>query len=508
MHHIGSNSNRAIPGTPSVTAPRESQGIVKLAPKPRPTNQTVASPLSASFIRNCLGSIELDKVIKFLGNKKPGDYLIRESTTSPGTYTLSFLKKNGEVSNIRNIRSFENAEFAIKKESLTPRLISPEEYKASLAQEEPSLELNPKEKEAPLTTVQTIHSSGFLDKGSMDFMFFSFLTGSFAGMGKRVEPLLPDNQAVVDSLNTKTKMADRSPNARCLINLVKAIRDKDPTLSILSTVDLFAENKEDRPLKFSFTECAAQGIRDEMEDEHFILNLPNNEKLIGVFDGHDGDVMAKFAKQYFKEHFSYELSKNPDDLEKVFQTLLDKINAEAKARGLPSGSTVCVTYINNENMAYTLTLGDSETKVFRKIGGKWKVIPLSLVMNWCKRKEEKRASDLSREVWERQNNYDAKKRLSPLSTWGSNVPRALGDFRFDHSGIINKGKVTRFQLEKNDVLISACDGLWDYVSDDSISQMLDYNSGQITAENLTRYALYKEIKPSKDNVTVIIANAN
>lgn len=522
MQHIGPNSQ--IPSSRChFTAPSTFQMGVKLAPKPKPTSQTASAGPSPSFIKNCLGALRSDQLIKFFSDKKPGDYIIRESNTNKGELTLSYLRKPGnvpgDITNKRNLTSIEDAEAFIKNAGLTPRMIPAEEYMAFLVEEHPvlqSFKLSSREKESIAEAILPIRNGGSLrfTAGDLDFMV-SFQSGRFLVKDlvkekKKQESILRDNPAAINILNTKFKMASYEPEVRGMINLMKAIRDEDRSLSVLSKIDLFAVNDSLRPLDYSFTDHEDQGYRKEMEDEHFILNLPNNEKLIGVFDGHGGSLMAEFAKKYFVEHFSEELSKNPNNIEEVFQTLLDKITVEARAKKIGSGCTVCVTYITNENVAYSLTLGDSEAKVFRKIEDKWRAIPLSLVMDWGKKKEEKRAPERVRSEWKSNPDYkDPKARRSPYLGWGANTSRSLGDFMYIDdmdAGFIHKGKVTRFQLEEGDVLISGCDGLWDFVTNEELSQILSDKEGNVTAEYLTNYALNKK-SPSTDNITIIVANA-
>ncbi|CDR33561.1 hypothetical protein [Criblamydia sequanensis] len=322
---------------------------------------------------------------------------------------------------------------------------------------------------------------------------------------KKVEgTLLPGNKLIEQLVTEKRALKDIAPRYRHLVNTYRALRNAK-MLDLLQHIDLTHINTSAKPLNWSTSEFSAQGPRPSMEDAHLHLKLPEMGELYCVFDGHGGDFgpshpVADLAKEVFEREFENELKENPKDAAQVFNKLFAKIHKEAVEKKLPGGTTAVVTFVDTNNIATIGTIADSEARVARKIDGKWRLIPLSLVMDFGKRKEAKRAPMETQRAWAENPAWfgNAKNRRVALQ----NVSRALGD---NFEGIAHKAKISQFQLEKDDLLIVGCDGIWDYVMDEEILKLID-SKGNLDANALGEFALYK--KYAQDNVTVMVSKAN
>lgn len=301
-----------------------------------------------------------------------------------------------------------------------------------------------------------------------------------------------------------------SPEEKMQKNLVKAIKEhhKEEVLKF----DVLKVDPKPAPLRLDIQDAENIGLRKEMEDAHDIVRLERGS-LLCVFDGHsDLGHVAKYAAKHFKKHFSRALSENPEDIRKAFTSIIDRIHQKVKTKSLAGGTTAVVSYIDDKtNIIYTATLADSEAKLYRKIDDKIYTIPLSPIRNWGRPKEAQRASialgDPSiAEKWP--NEKDAKY----IRFCGVNISRAIGDHELadcdGNKGIIQKPKITMCQMHKDDLLIVACDGLWDFATEDELHKEIispamsdSYNGICDKAVGLSKSHQTK--KGNNDNITVI-----
>lgn len=247
-----------------------------------------------------------------------------------------------------------------------------------------------------------------------------------------------------------------------------------------------------------------QGRRYQMEDAHF---FQENEKgiLLGVFDGHNGIEVARYACYRFQELFFSILE---DDVSKAFFTVFATIQEEIENKHSEwesIGSTAVVSYIEKAtNYVYTATLGDSEANIYRKIGKKRKSLPLSCIRNWGTKRDAYSAKlALGEAIPFKKNSKEMRHPppgISVHSGSGLNVSRALGDVLF--KGVIHSPKITLTTLLPGDILLLACDGLKDFVTEKEILKIIEIHQGRYSlVEDLIDYAI--SVNHSTDNVTIL-----
>jgi serine/threonine protein phosphatase PrpC len=284
---------------------------------------------------------------------------------------------------------------------------------------------------------------------------------------------------------------------------------------------MFTELKP--PLNFNFSEASKIGPRRTMEDAHFYKIIPQG-LLTGVFDGHGGKSVAQLANQMFQDKFTETLAKQKGNVRETFVKLINEIHEEViKDRALDGmGSTAVVCYIDKRtHLIYTATLADSEANIYRAIeSSDLKSIPLSCVRDWSCKKEALRASismgvpEIATEWPLAQNPKQLRYSLMDSVEFKQiNVSRAIGDFDVvgtpEKPGLIHKPKITVNRVERGDILVLACDGLKDFVTEWQLISKLKEEVEDITmAEYLARTAVSKMFGRHGDNVTVVVINVS
>lgn len=266
--------------------------------------------------------------------------------------------------------------------------------------------------------------------------------------------------------------------------------------------------RNNRPLLFFSSESTDVGGREEQEDAHFFLE-EKDHILTGLFDGHSGRLVADYVCKYFPKKFKQIFGEVDENVHRAFEQTINEIQKSiAKKRELHSqGSTAVVCYIDKKRgLIYTATLGDSEANIYREIDGQRKSIPLSCVRDWSSKKDARRIavalSDPS--IAEKWPTHSKPKHLRYPAIIGVNLSRCFGDVghrqRSIHPTIIHKPKITVQKYFSGDIIMLACDGLKDYVSEDEIVQQIkETRSYKHLASNVVKHA----VKTSKDNVSVI-----
>lgn len=289
--------------------------------------------------------------------------------------------------------------------------------------------------------------------------------------------------------------------------------------------------------------ASTQGRRDEMEDTHlatkisFSMNSKTYEgELYGVFDGHSGKEVADLLVARFKDVLQEELNgsegETPTDetiTEALTNTFL-KIHKEAHAALYKAGSTATCALIFNGKI-YVPNVGDARTLIVKK----GETIQLSEDAKPLKKRFQKQINavpdddhTINRYILEK-NNSSSKiihqdkdvSRIESTRKLNDNefevgrifskkrpdcslaMARTVGDRAFELSA---KPKITGVDSEEGDLLVLACDGLWDVATTNEVGEAvkamlaMGLDETQIASE-LTKAALRHG---SKDNISVMV----
>ena len=107
-----------------------------------------------------------------------------------------------------------------------------------------------------------------------------------------------------------------------------------------------------------------QGWRINMEDAHIIkeVELAEGERglLVGVFDGHGGEEVAKYAEDNFEKIFLAEMAKNADSFKETLTNTFMIMDAQLDEYEYSEsqGATSCVVLITPSKI-YCANAGDS-----------------------------------------------------------------------------------------------------------------------------------------------------
>lgn len=259
-----------------------------------------------------------------------------------------------------------------------------------------------------------------------------------------------------------------------------------------------------------------QGYRRDMEDTHVITDLPSlpDHLFVTVFDGHGGSGAANYAALNMVRHLEdtpqfqhYVAAQDSEKIEllgealrQTFITTDDLLRAEwesASDRG--SGCTAVVACVTPR---YIICANAGDSRCVLGTGATTK--PLSEDHKPLNEGELKRIEAAGGSVSYKRVDGDLA------------VSRALGDFQYKKRDDLppEKQKVTcdpditvHERTSSDDVLILACDGVWDVMSSHDCIELTRaiFASGesnmQLVAEEIVDVSMHKG---SKDNISAVV----
>ncbi|ORX61077.1 protein serine/threonine phosphatase 2C [Piromyces finnis] len=238
-------------------------------------------------------------------------------------------------------------------------------------------------------------------------------------------------------------------------------------------------------------------------------NLENDISFFGVFDGHSGGVVSKYASKELHKILINDnefKSKNYEKaLKSAFFKLDDQMQKDAELSNCEAGSTAVVSLIVDKSL-YIANCGDSRAI----ISSNGKAIALSI-------DHKPTLPDEKTRIYNSGGFLQSGRVNGQLA-----VSRSLGDFIYKtNTGISNEEQTVtanpdvqfRNIVEDDEFMVLACDGVWDYMSNE---QVIDFIREGISnrlglsqiAENLLNECASEKAdgskKPSFDNMTMII----
>jgi serine/threonine protein phosphatase PrpC len=260
-----------------------------------------------------------------------------------------------------------------------------------------------------------------------------------------------------------------------------------------------------------------QGWRKDHEDAHFLLQEKDAWATFGVMDGHGGQKAAQLAAVELPKRLGAATKGRKNvtgpGVEKVQQAFqqTDQFLYEKLDNGKEQSGSTCVVagcrkQADGKYSCFVANAGDSRGLMIRRKG---KVVVAS----------EDHKPDRA----------DEKERITAAGGWVSSDPsegcarldgslavsRGFADFTYKEDGKApTEQKVSCIPelyfsvLDAGDLLILACDGIFDVMTNDELVDMVlekvdqpGADLGQVAAD-ITRHCL---VKDSKDNMTILIA---
>lgn len=266
--------------------------------------------------------------------------------------------------------------------------------------------------------------------------------------------------------------------------------------------------------------AAMQGFRSSMEDAHVVMDLPGlptPHLFLAVFDGHSGDGAAKYAEKNIvrvlreTKSWSEYCANGCEDvyllsaaLKEAFISVDEEMRVEVEVG--KSGTTSVVAVVTP---AHIVCANAGDSRCVLGTGGRTATKPLSHDHKPSLPEELARIDKAGGWVQYRVGGARVDGDLA--------VSRGLGDFKFkDNPALLPaEQKVTcvpdvvvHAREPDDDVLLLACDGVWDVFDSDAAVNavrelyLLGEEDMQKIAEEVADVALEKK---SEDNISVVVA---
>ncbi len=259
----------------------------------------------------------------------------------------------------------------------------------------------------------------------------------------------------------------------------------------------------EKPLQTSFNGIEFMGKKRLYQDRCCVQTLNERFFLCGVYDGHCnmGELVAIEIKHTLSLSLLRKIEKMSGDIEQAFIDIFHKLNEKICSKYPTGGSTAYVALIDKiDNILYSSIIGDSEGKIYRKQNEKGTLFPLSPERNFDHPEEYVRAilaNPAYKEAFELTSGKK-RKRVGQIGSNGKaeglNLSRTIGDRDFKvekNSGIIiSTPLVTAMTLQPNDLLITATDGLWDFVTDKEVIDVIEHP--EIIVQKAHQFFINKE----------------
>lgn len=249
--------------------------------------------------------------------------------------------------------------------------------------------------------------------------------------------------------------------------------------------------------------CSVNGYRTSMEDAHFMKITPDR-MVFGIFDGHSNEKCSRYIAESLPKKLLAESLEALASDPAVIEGHCLAADAEYLSMSREGGSTGTFCIIDRQRMKLIIgNVGDSRTMLVR--GGK--IVFVTSDHKPLNPEEKARIEEAG--GWVRMNRVDGDLAVS----------RAFGDGQFKGGDKPRKQKViavpdvTVLDLEKNDVIVLACDGVFEgnfpndevatFVTENLPAVKANGNCGDIavTAARVCDNAIRKG---SKDNISCMV----
>lgn len=236
---------------------------------------------------------------------------------------------------------------------------------------------------------------------------------------------------------------------------------------------------------YEWGHAAVQGKRPTMEDAHAYACLINSENIrnssyvFGVFDGHGGDRVAKKVATLMPQELK------AGNVSVAFENIEKEIRARREL--MQQGSTAIVAVAHSDKLEIA-NLGDSRCVLIDKEG----IITFETKDHKIDNEQEaKRIFKAGNEVFRVFQSQEGKRTTEAVSSWeeikkakkmespwriaGLAMPRSFGDIRIKQEskgGVIAQPEIFEQTMNADDIMILACDGVWDVMSSQDVTAFI------------------------------------
>jgi len=249
-------------------------------------------------------------------------------------------------------------------------------------------------------------------------------------------------------------------------------------------------------LRFAIGVADTIGRREKMEDTFAVIGqfgMPMRDLFL-VCDGHNGPDASNAVKKMLPTAFLKALGEDEGNVEKAFKDAFAKVNEQLRTEKVPGGTTVTAIFADID-AAYVAHVGDSRAVLVK--GNKSTALTMDHRPNNAS--EAEAVTSRGGTISHVGNDLRVNKILA--------VTRALGDPEV--SSVISAVPDVRrftFDFEPDSALVVACDGLWDFLSEQDVADVIDTFKDPLSAAQELRNLAYQS--GSKDNITVVVVRAS
>ncbi|MGB8367062.1 MAG: PP2C family protein-serine/threonine phosphatase, partial [Candidatus Babeliales bacterium] len=240
--------------------------------------------------------------------------------------------------------------------------------------------------------------------------------------------------------------------------------------------------------------CALQGRRPNMEDRHVATQVSDEEELVGVFDGHSGIGAAEYAAATLTQNFKTNKAQTTTEkLIKAFETTDKNFLTGYQFQKDDSGTTAVVAVVNRATKKITIAhAGDSRALLIRN-----------------GREMHATQDHKPNTPEEKQRIEQAKGQVYYWGCWRVNglaVSRSIGDRNHKKVGVIATPDTYEIDTQKGDIVVLACDGVFDVMSNQEVVNFVNKKFDQQENPTSIARALVSEAynKNSRDNISALI----
>jgi len=232
-----------------------------------------------------------------------------------------------------------------------------------------------------------------------------------------------------------------------------------------------------------------RGLRPEMEDAHFLdLNFANCGWIFaGIYDGHGGRFAAEYASKRLHQIVLEKLlsGSSPGG---AFIESYETTSEELKTQD--SGTTAVNFFIRDKDI-FTANVGDARALVINNAGFRQLTVDHRLE----NMEERKRVEEMGGHI---RYPYVYRGYLGLMPT------RTIGDQYFKPVGVIATPSVSKYKVAEDDlVLLAACDGLFDVMTNGEVSEFaMRFSQPDSLLEALKHEVLLNRF--GTDNLTIIV----
>lgn len=219
------------------------------------------------------------------------------------------------------------------------------------------------------------------------------------------------------------------------------------------------KNEQKKPVIWGLSACI--GRRATMEDAHTaIINFNGSSKdaFFGIFDGHGGLKVADKAAQHLSKIVSQKINELPaapiDDALKAAFLEFDVSTTQDE----DVGSTALIGLLQDDKL-HMAWIGDSRGMIIRND----KALIITRDHKPDNPEEKKRIEAAGGKILD----------MFPARIQGKNrtalaLSRAFGDYAYKPDLVIAEPDIITTQLQQGDIVVLACDGMWDSLNADTV----------------------------------------